>query len=129
MSYLIQNERTVKLVVKNANSYMCIKTESLPFLDVCSYLAPGFSYSQFLNAMEVEAKKFFWIYKKFTSLDVLKQTSFPKQEDFYSQLKQEHISDEDYAYCERVWKEQNMKTARPSTEWHEGQLDCLSHYK
>lgn len=49
----------IKFVVKKANSYMCIKTEHLRFLDVCSYLAPGFSYAQYLKALEVEAKKFF----------------------------------------------------------------------
>ena len=123
MNYFVANDREISFIIKKANSYIAIKTESLQFLDVCSYLAPGFSYSQYLKAMEVDAKKFFWIYDSFTSLDVLKQTSFPKREDFFSNLKQASISEEDYEYCKSVWKKENMKTVRDLLVYYNN-ADC-----
>ena len=121
--YLSNNDQEAKFVVKKGNSYMCLQTDKLQFLDVTNYLAPGFSYSAYLKAMEVEEKKFFWIYEKFTSLEVLKQTSFPAKEDFYSQLKQEAISQEDYDYCKSVWNKRGMKTLKDLLVYYNNE-DC-----
>jgi hypothetical protein len=45
---LVKSQR-IKYTVKR-NNVMCIKTEALKFLDITNYMAPGFSYSQFLKA-------------------------------------------------------------------------------
>jgi hypothetical protein len=37
----------IKYNVKRNNNFMCIKTEKLKFLDIATYLAPGFSYCQY----------------------------------------------------------------------------------
>ena len=54
--YLVKNE-DVKFAIKRMNNHMCIKTEHLKFLDITNYLAPGFSYAQFLKAYECPATK------------------------------------------------------------------------
>ena len=52
-------EDGIGFVVKRNNAYMCIKTERLKFLDISNYLAPGYSYDQFLKAYECTAQRFF----------------------------------------------------------------------
>ena len=45
--------------MRRNNNFMCIKTEVLKLLDITNYLAPGFSYSQFLKAYECTEMGFF----------------------------------------------------------------------
>ena len=42
----------IDFVIKKANTYLCIKTSTLRFLDIKHFLAPGFSYRKFLIAYE-----------------------------------------------------------------------------
>ena len=51
-------------------------------------------------------------------LQKLEEHALPPKEAFYSRLKNENISDEDYAYCQRVWRDNNMKTMRDFFEWY-----------
>ena len=46
--YLIETQ-PVKVTVKRTSNHMCLKTEYLKFLDITNYLAPGFTYDQFLK--------------------------------------------------------------------------------
>ena len=46
---LMENHK-IKYTVKRNNNFMCIKTETLKFLDITNYLASGFSYSQYMKA-------------------------------------------------------------------------------
>ena len=78
---------------------MCIKTDSLKFLDICNYLAPGFSYDQFLKAYECEQTKGFFPYQRLDGLDKLEETSLPPHAAFYSSLKNANITGEEYRYC------------------------------
>jgi hypothetical protein len=48
----------IKYTVKRNNNFMCIKTEKLKFLDITIYLAPGFSYSQYLKAYKCTEQTF-----------------------------------------------------------------------
>ena len=56
LPYLVKNEG-VKFTIKRNSNHMCLKTEHLKFLDITNYLAPGFSYAQFLKAYECPAAK------------------------------------------------------------------------
>ena len=49
--YLIETQ-PVKFTVKRNSNHMCLKTNFFKFLDIMNYLAPGFSYDQFLKAYE-----------------------------------------------------------------------------
>ena len=59
---------------------------------------------------EVISSKGVYFYEYVTSLDVLDETKLPKQEDFYSHLTDESITDEEYARAKEVWEKFKMKT-------------------
>ncbi|CAH3180046.1 unnamed protein product, partial [Porites lobata] len=115
--YLIKHQ-PVKFTVKRNNNHMCIKTDSLKFLDISNYLAPGFSYDQFLKAYECEQTKGFFPYEWIDSLDKLEETSLPSHEAFYSSLKNQNITEEEYEYCQQVWEENEMSTFQEFLIWY-----------
>ena len=105
-------------VVKKGNNFMCISTPRFKFLDISNYIAPGFSYSMYLDAYGVKEKKGFFPYEYIDSLEKLNETKLPPQEAFYSKLKGKGISDEDYAYCQEIWSKKSMKTMRDFLIWY-----------
>ena len=48
-----------------------MKTDKLNILDITNYLAPGYSYSKFLKAYDVEEQKVFFPYEWLDTLDKL----------------------------------------------------------
>ncbi len=95
-----------------------MKTEHLNFLDIKSYLAPGFSYAQFLKAYECEETKGFFPYEWIDGLEKLEDTSLPPHEAFYSSLKNENITQEEYRYCQQVWEDNEMTTVKDFLVWY-----------
>ena len=87
----------IKFVLKKANSFVCLKTKRLRFLDIRNFLAPGFSYKKFLIAYEAADKKFFFRYEFMDSIERLNFPRPPPHEAFYSSLHQSNISNEEYA--------------------------------
>ena len=114
---LVANEQ-VLFTIKRNNNFMCLKTEHLRFLDVTNFLAPGFSYDKFLKAYECPQTKGFFPYEWMDSLDKLEHSSLPPHEAFFSTLKNENISNEDYQYCQQVWSTNNMQTFRDFLIWY-----------
>jgi hypothetical protein len=104
----------VKYAVKRNNTFMAVKTEKLKFLDIANYLAAGFSYSQYLKAYGCSEEKGHFPYEWMTSLDKLNVSQLPPHEAFFSTLKNENISAEDYQLCQRVWEDSDMKTMKSS---------------
>ena len=115
--YLIETQ-PVKFTVKRNSNHMCLKTNFLKFLDITNYLAPGFSYDQFLKAYECEQTKGFFPYEWIDSLDNLEETSLPPHEAFYSSLKNANITEDDYQYCQRVWEGKEMSTFKDFLVWY-----------
>ena len=66
---------------------MCLKKDFLKLLDISNYLAPGFSYSQFLKAYECEQTKGFFPNQWLDNLDKLQETSLSPHASFSSTLK------------------------------------------
>jgi G:T-mismatch repair DNA endonuclease (very short patch repair protein) len=87
-------------------------------VDILSYLAPGFNYDKFLRAFGCSVMKGFLPYEWIDSLDKLEYPELPSHDAFYSRLKQENITAEDYSYCLRVWKENDMQTFRDFLVWY-----------
>ena len=58
--YLIQHQ-PIKFSVKRNSNHMCLKTDFFKLLDISNYVAPGFSYDQFLKAYECEQTKGFFL--------------------------------------------------------------------
>ena len=115
--YLIESQ-PIKFTVKRNSNHMCLKTNSLKFLDISNYVAPGFSYDQFLRAYECEQTKGFFTYERIDSLDKLEETSLPSHEAFYSSLKNQNITEEEYEYCQQVWEENEMSTFQEFLIWY-----------
>ena len=109
---LIKEEGISYIIKKSAFNYTCIKTPRLKFLDITNYLAPGYSYAQFLRAYEAPVQKAHFPYTYFDSLDKLNETHLPPHAAFYNNLKHSNITEEEYADCQRVWGEKNMQTFR-----------------
>jgi len=85
--------RQIEFVIKKAtNSYLCIKTYRLRFLDIKNYLAPGFSYSKFLKAYDSEERKFYFPYEFMDLLEKLVYGRVPDYSAFYSFLTNTNIT-------------------------------------
>ena len=83
-------------VIKRNNTFMCLSTDQLKFLDMTNYIAPGFSYDKYLKAYGCEVTKSHFPYEYMDFLTRLDDTALPPKEAFFSRLKKEGISDEDY---------------------------------
>ena len=60
--------------------------------------------------MDLLIRKGVFPYDWFDCFDKLNVTELPPKEAFYSKLTDEHISDEDYAHAQKVWKTFYMNT-------------------
>ena len=116
--YLNLHEDSGAFVIKKNNAYTCIATESLKFLDMSQCLAPGSSYACCLKAYHVTEQKSFFPYEWFDDISKLKATSLPPHEAFYSHLKSTNVSEEEYAYCQSVWRDHQMQTFRDFLIWY-----------
>lgn len=124
IKYLLDNDIDITFTAKKSSNYLCIATELIRFLDVSNFIAPGFSLSDYLKAYGAEDQKFYWVHDRFTTLDILKETTFPKHEDFYSSLKDENITEDEYELCKRVWKDSGMKTLKDMLVYYNN-ADCV----
>ena len=119
--YLIESlmkTDTIKFVVKKSNSFMCLQTEQLKFVDIQNYWAPGFGYATYLKAYKCSMEKGFFPYEWMDDLHKLNSQVLPDHEQFYSTLKKSNISEEEYHYCQDVWKAEGMKTMKDYLIWY-----------
>ena len=115
--YMVKNN-DIQFVIKRQNTFMCFSTPKLKFLDVTQYLAPGVSYAKYLTAYGCELGKGHFPYEYMDDLQKLEDRVLPPQSAFFSQLKNEGISDADYARCQAVWHDNQMKTLREYLIWY-----------
>ena len=118
---LIRNnatERASCFVIKRQNNFMCLTTDRLKFLDILNYLAPGFNYDKYLKAYGCELQKGHFPYEYMDGVGKLDDRALPPQSAFFSQLKNEGISDADYARCQTVWRDNGMTTMRDYLVWY-----------
>ena len=105
-------------VIKRQNTFMCLSTNKLKFVDICNYLAPGFSYDKYLKAYGCDLQKGHFPYEYMDGIGKLEDRALPPQAAFFSQLKNEGISDTDYAACQAVWGDNQMTTMRDYLIWY-----------
>ena len=98
-------------VIKRQNTFMCLSTNKLKFVDICNYLAPGFSYDKYLKAYGCDLQKGHFPYEYMDGIEKLEDRALPPQSAFFSQLKNEGISD-------AVWHDNQMKTMRDFLVWY-----------
>ena len=111
----------IEFVVKKSNAFMCLQTERLKFLDIRNYLAPGFDYATYLKAYQCAAMKGYFPYEWMDDLEKLNWTSLPSHQDFFSTLKNTNISNEEYTYCQQIWKDEEMTTMKDYLIWYNNQ--------
>ena len=73
-----------RFVIKRQNTFMCFTTKKLKFLDITSYLAPGFSYDKYLKAYGCELQKGHFPYEYMDGIGKLEDRALPPKEAFYS---------------------------------------------
>ena len=108
----------IQFVIKRQNTFMCFSTPKLKFCDIVNYLAPGFSYDKYLKAYGCELQKGHFPYECMDGVGKLDDRAIPPQAAFYSQLRNEGISDADYARCQAVWRDNGMTTMRDYLIWY-----------
>jgi G:T-mismatch repair DNA endonuclease (very short patch repair protein) len=111
-------EDSVEFTVKKMDAITVLKTSKLKFLDITNFIAPGFKYSEYLEAFQIEQKKGFFPYEWMDSIEKLDYTELPEQKDFYSKLTRKHLPEEDYKVVCQAWKDENMKTVRDLLVWY-----------
>ena len=115
--YMVKNN-DIQFVIKRQNTFMCFSTPKLKFCDIVNYLAPGFSYDKYLKAYGCELQKGHFPYEYMDGVGKLDDRAIPPQAAFFSQLKNEGISDADYARCQAVWRDNGMTTMRDYLIWY-----------
>ena len=105
-------------VIKRQNTFMCLYTDKLKFVDICHYLAPVVSYAKYLTAYGCELGKGHFPYEYMDDIQKLEDRVLPSQAAFYSRLKNEGISNDDYARCQAVWRDNGMETLREYLIWY-----------
>lgn len=99
-------------VVNRSNKFVVIQTKKFRFLDVTQFLSPGCSYARYLETYDCEMRKGLFPYEWLDDIKKLEQDHLPSRTSFYSELKQEGITEEEYESCKKVWMESGMKTMR-----------------
>ena len=118
---LIRNsdvEQASCFVIKRQNTFMCLSTDKLKFVDICNYLAPGFSYDKYLKVYGCAQQKGHFPYEYMNDLCKLEDRALPPQSAFFSRLTSEGISDTDYAAYQAVWRDNRMTTMRDYLIWY-----------
>ena len=115
--------KDIQFVIKRINSYLCLKTSNLRFLDIKNFLAPGFSYRKFLVAYGAELRKFYFPYEFVTDLDKLK-SGLPEHSVFYSSLSKLNITQEEYNLVVKTWTEKGWSSLREMLIYY-NVLDCI----
>ena len=83
-------------VIKRNNRYMQIENSKFKFLDISNYLAPGCSYSKFLKMFDVAESKSFFAYEYLSHESVLRETTLPSYDSFFSSLKNMNVLEADW---------------------------------
>ena len=116
--YMLKGNDKTRFAIKRQNTFMCFSTTNLKFLDVTQYLAPGVSYDKYLKAYGCELQKGHFPYEYMDDLHKLEDRALPPQASFFSRLKNEGISNDDYARCQAVWRNNGMTTLHDYLVWY-----------
>ena len=134
-------EEEVTVISKSLEKYLSFTLGNLVFIDSLNFLAGSLEHlaescgafprleREFPNSPDLKQKGVY-PYEHITSLQVLEETSLPHIEDFYSNLKEQGISEEEYSRAQRVWRMHGCHTLRDYTRLYFARLwtkRCPSH--
>lgn len=122
------NNKEINIIPSTSEKYTTFSKKinhkiSLRFLDSYKFLSSGLDdlssnlkdfpiSSRFFNKeeMELAKRKGVFPYEFMNSDEKYELTQLPSKDDFYSKLRQSHISDEEYAFAKNVWEVFKCKT-------------------
>jgi hypothetical protein len=120
------NKKLQRLIVipKNTERFVSLQIGGVLFLDSIAFLkssleklAANLSPEDFVVTRSVfgenfnlMTKKGFFPYEYLTDFNKLEETGLPPKDKFYSSLREEGISDEDYAHAQHVFKKMECRT-------------------
>ncbi len=115
-------DNIIKCIPNNFEKYMSVTLGKLRFIDSLQFMAASLDElvkgcSKFDNLRDCFGDKFNLLAKKgvfpYEYLDdwsKFDETSLPDKDKFYSQLKNENITDDEYRYAQDIWKEFDCET-------------------
>ena len=90
---------------------MFMHNEGFRFLDIINYLGLATSYDKWVKAYGSETEKSWFPYEWFDSPEKLDFEGLPDYEEWFSKLKGGYVlTEEEYARCQRRFKEKGMST-------------------
>ena len=100
-------------ILKRSNSYMCISTPKLRFLDITNYVGPSMNLEKMLISFKAPATKGHFPYEAVKSVSDLDRAYCPPIEAFDSVLRGTKLDQETYQeHVVGLWNEQGMRTWR-----------------
>ena len=99
---MCKRDESPSFTVKKAGKYPCTKSESLKFLDILQFLAPGYNLKSFFKAFDSNEEKGFFPYDYFISADQLDEITLPPYETFYSTIKGCNVLEEEQAAFQKL---------------------------
>jgi hypothetical protein len=112
----------VDCIAHTMEKYMSFRLDRLVFYDSLQHLPSSIAklaeslttfsitQSEFKEKSSLVLRKGVYPYEYMTDFDTFDETQLPPKEAFYSFLRKEGISDEDYAHAQNMWKEMGCKT-------------------
>ena len=117
-------DEVIDFIIKRNQTYTTIVYPRLQFLDVLNYTAPNTSLDRYLKAYDTVLQKGHFPYSWVDCIAKLDYPRLPDQSDFRNDLKNEDISDSDYALCVKAWKDKKMVKFSDYVE-HYNSLDTI----
>ena len=111
-SFFSAREKIAMKTIKRCNQYIAVYTKNLVFLDMFNYLAPGYSYANYLKAFLKDTDKGFFPYEWMDSVRKLDNTSLPPRGAFYSSLTGKTLTKDEYKSCQEAWVREKMLTMK-----------------
>ena len=119
--------RRIQCIPNNTERYLSVSSGGLRFIDSFQFMSSSLEklvsnmYNESKDKFKLMAREFeldfkyllrkgVYPYDYVDSVDKLKETALPPKEAFYSQLNEEHITDEDYNYASFIWNHFSCKT-------------------
>ena len=113
-----KEKTTIEHVVKKQEALACISTDRLRILDMVNIIGAGYTYDKYLKAFDVEQRKGYFPYEWLDDLSKLDEKTLPPIEAFFSKLRGQTITEEEYATVVAALRDNEMNNVRDLLEWY-----------
>ncbi|XP_041361771.1 uncharacterized protein LOC121377749 [Gigantopelta aegis] len=120
-------DRKLSCIPHNTEQFLSFSIDNLIFVDSFKFLTASLDSltknlmskgkhcfvhlkKHFPDHVDMLTRKLPFCYEYIDSFEKLNDTQLPKHKDFYSQLSESNISDEEYTFAKKLWEEFHIKT-------------------